>query len=106
MEPIVNTDMQNVQTDFEFAKLRMKTINSKTKDQELREASQGFEAIFVTKLLNQFNASTMNEGGFFGHSNSEKTFKGMLFQEIGKEVAKTSSFGIADAIYNQLKDIV
>jgi len=106
MEPIINTNIQDVQTENNLNKLRMKNCNIKNKDEQLKEASQGFEAIFVTKLLNQLNNSTMNEGGFFGHSSAEKTFKGMLFQEIGKEVSKSSSFGIADAIYNQMKDIV
>ncbi len=106
MEPINTTDIQDIQTQNNLNKLRMKTCNVKSNEEKLREAAQGFEAIFVTKLLNQMNSSSMNEGGFMGHSNAEKTFKGMLFQEIGKEVAKTSSFGIADAIYNQMKDNV
>lgn len=105
MEPI-KTDMQDIQTQNNLNQLRMKTCNVKNSEEKLLEAAQGFEAIFVTKLLNQMNSSSMNEGGFIGQSSSQKTFKGMLFQEIGKEVAKTSSFGIADAIYNQLKDSV
>lgn len=105
MQPILNTDFQNIQTDS-ISKLRMKHLNLKDNDAKLKEAAQGFEAIFVTKLLNQMHSSSMNEGGFIGQSNSEKMFKGMMFQEIGKEVAKTSSFGIADAIYKQLKDNV
>jgi len=105
MEPI-KTDMQDIQTQNNLNQLRMKTCNVKNSEEKLLEAAQGFEAIFVTKLLNQMNSSSMNEGGFLGQSSSQKTFKGMLFQEIGKEVAKTSSFGIADAIYNQLKDSV
>lgn len=106
METINEIDIQDIQTQNNLNKLRMKTCNVKTGEAQLKEAAQGFEAIFITKLLNQMNSSTMNEGGFIGHSNSEKTFKSMLFQEIGKEAAKTSSFGIADAIYNQLKDSV
>ena len=106
MEPIINTDINNIQQDNALNKLRSKTCNVKDDDAKLKEAAQGFEAIFVTKLLNQMNSSSMNEGGFLGQSSSQKTFKGMLFQEIGKEVAKTSSFGIADAIYNQMKDSV
>ena len=105
MEPI-KTDMQDIQTQNNLNQLRRKTCNVKNSEEKLLEAAQGFEAIFVTKLLNQMNSSSMNEGGFLGQSSSQKTFKGMLFQEIGKEVAKTSSFGIADAIYNQLKDSV
>ena len=105
MEPI-KTDMQDIQTQNNLNQLRMKTCNVKNSEEKLLEAAQGFEAIFVTKLLNQMHSSSMNEGGFLGQSSSQKTFKGMLFQEIGKEVAKTSSFGIADAIYNQLKDSV
>ena len=105
MEPI-KTDMQDIQTQNNLNQLRMKTCNVKNSEEKLLEAAQGFEAIFVTKLLNQMNSSSMNEGGFLGQTSSQKTFKGMLFQEIGKEVAKTSSFGIADAIYNQLKDSV
>ncbi len=106
MEPINATDIQDIQTQNNLNKLRMRNCNVKSNEAKLQEAAQGFEAIFVTKLLSQMNNSSMNNGGFIGNSNSEKTFKSMLFQEIGKEVAKTSSFGIADAIYNQLKDSV
>ncbi len=106
MEPINTTDIQDIQTQNNLNKLRMRNCVVKSDEAKLKEAAQGFEAIFVTKLLNQMNSSSMNEGGFLGKSSSEKTFKGMLFQEIGKEVAKTSSFGIADAIYNQMKDSV
>ena len=105
MEPIITTDIQNIQEN-NLNKLRMDKCDVKKGNDALLEAAQGFEAIFVTKLLNQMNSSSMNEGGFFGHSNGEKTFKGMLFQEIGKEVAKGSNFGIAEAIYNQMKDNV
>jgi len=107
MEPTITTDIQDIKTENNNLNiLRMKTCNVKTGKEKLMEAAQGFEAIFVTKLLNQMNSSSMNEGGFFGHTSAEKTFKGMLFQEIGKEVAKGCSFGIADAIYNQMKDQV
>ena len=105
MQPIINTNIQDIQAD-NLSKLRMKNLNLKDNDAKLKEAAQGFEAIFVTKLLNQMHSSSLNEGGFMGQSNSEKMFKGMMFQEIGKEVSKTSSFGIADAIYRQLKDSV
>ena len=105
MQPIINTNLQNIHTD-NISKLRMKNLDVKDNDAKLKEAAQGFEAIFVTKLLNQMHSSSMNEGGFIGQSNSEKMFKGMMFQEIGKEVAKTSSFGIADAIYKQMKNSV
>ena len=53
MEPIINTDINNIQQDGALNKLRMKTCNVKDSDAKLREAAQGFEAIFVTKLLNQ-----------------------------------------------------
>ena len=105
MEPI-KTDIQDIQTTNNLNQLRMKTCTVKNSKEKLLEAAQGFEAIFVTKMLNQMNSSSMNEGGFIGQSNAQKTFKGMLFQEIGKEIAKTSSFGIADAIYRQMKDSV
>ena len=106
MEPINNTNIQDIQTQNNLNILRKNNCVVKSDEMQLREAAQGFEAIFVTKLLNQMNSSSLNQGGFIGQSNSEKTFKGMLFQEIGKEVAKSSSFGIAEAIYNQLKDSV
>ena len=51
MQPIINTDFQNIQSD-NLNKLRMKNLNLKDNDAKLKEAAQGFEAIFVTKLLN------------------------------------------------------
>ena len=59
MEPIVNTDIQDIQqeSNLNFSKLRMNNRTEKTSKDELMEAAQGFEAIFVTKLLNILTTS-------------------------------------------------
>ena len=90
MEPIINTDINNIQQDNALNKLRSKTCIVKDDDAKLKEAAQGFEAIFVTKLLNQMHSSSMNEGGFIGRKLD------FIAQEMNRE---------ANTILSKMNDI-
>jgi Rod binding domain-containing protein len=69
------------------------------KKEKLREACEGFEAIFIQKMWEQMEA-TVPEG--FMHSKDEKIWRGMYNQELSKKMAQAGGIGLADMMIAQL----
>lgn len=69
---------------------------------KLREACEGFEAMFLSMMYKQMRA-TVPEGGLFGKkSNAMSIFEDMRDTELMNEVSKSGGIGIADMMYKQL----
>ena len=69
---------------------------------KLREACEGFEAMFLSMMYKQMRA-TVPEGGLFGKkSNAMNIFEDMRDTELMNEVSKSGGIGIADMMYKQL----
>ena len=76
---------------------------------QLKKAAQEFEAIFITKMLNEMDKTVDKEGSLFGkESQYVDTFKSIVYQQIGHDIASNprSSFGMADQIYRQMEKFV
>ncbi|TDT71804.1 flagellar protein FlgJ [Hypnocyclicus thermotrophus] len=74
-----------------------------TKDEKaLKETSEEFEALFVKMLLDSMDKTVDKSNNMFYAGNSEEIFKSMLNTEYSKQMAKSSDFGIAKNIYEQL----
>ena len=70
--------------------------------QKLREACQGFEAMFLSMMYKQMRA-TVPESELFGKkSNAIQIFEDMRDTELMNSVAKGGGIGIADMMYKQL----
>ena len=68
----------------------------------LREACEGFEAMFLSMMYKQMRA-TVPETELFGKkSNAIKIFEDMRDTELMTSVAKSGGIGIADMMYKQL----
>ena len=68
----------------------------------LREACEGFEAMFLSMMYKQMRA-TVPEGGLFGKkSNALEIFEDMRDTEMMNAAAKSGGIGIADMMYKQL----
>jgi peptidoglycan hydrolase FlgJ len=110
MNPIdINTarfNLQNskVETLERFAK---DAKSGNVKDEALKKAASDFEAVFITQLLNTMD-STVEKGDFMHGGQGEDIFKSMLNEHLSTEIASNpkSSFGLAEQIYNQMKDRV
>ena len=69
---------------------------------KLREACEGFEAMFLSMMYKQMRA-TVPEGGLFGKkSNALEIFEDMRDTEMMNAAAKSGGIGIADMMYKQL----
>lgn len=71
-------------------------------NQRLREACDGFEEIFIHKLLQTMRSSSPKETLLAG-GRGEEIFQDMLDENYAKIIAKSRSFGLGDLIYEQTK---
>jgi len=73
----------------------------KERDDSLRQAAKEFEATFVAEMLSYagFEKALSSRAGFGGEA-----FSRLLIDSYAAEIAEGGSFGLADKIYNQLKD--
>lgn len=74
-------------------------------DKKLREACQGFEAMFM-ELMYKKMRDTVPEDSLFGDSNAHKIWQSMLDSEMMQAAAKSGGMGLGDMLYNQLKPTV
>lgn len=69
---------------------------------KLREACEGFEAMFLSMMYKQMRA-TVPESELFGKkSNAIQIFEDMRDTELMTQVSKAGGIGIADMMYKQL----
>lgn len=71
------------------------------KEKKLRDACEGFEAMFIQKMWEGMRASLPKDGLLSG-GRDEKTWQGMYDQELGKSMAKAGGIGLADMMMTQL----
>ena len=73
--------------------------------QKLREACQGFEAMFLSMMYKQMRA-TVPKDGLFGHSNAIDIFEDLRDTELMNAAAKSGGIGLADMMFKQLSPTV
>lgn len=67
---------------------------------KLKEACQGFEAIFLQRIWEQMRKNVAKEG--YLHSRDEESYQGMFDQELVKKMAEAGGIGLADMLQQQL----
>ena len=84
--------------------------NSGDEKTQLKKVATEFESIFITKMLQEMDKTVdKEENGLFGNDNKyEEAFKGIVFQQIGRDLANNprTTFGFADQIYRQMEHLV
>ncbi len=81
-----------------------KKAGSIRKQKELKEACEGFEAIFLNTLLKSMR-NTLPKDTLFNSSHDLDTYQSMYDQYLSEELAKgKQSLGLKDFLYQQLKD--
>ena len=93
---IINTNVQTLDN--------IKRLPSQRK--QLKKVSTEFEAIFITKMLNEMDKTIDKESGIFGSDDKYMDkFKSFIFDEIGRQIAKNpnSTVGFAKQIYTQME---
>lgn len=72
-------------------------------DKALREAAIELEASFLSEMLKSAGLGKSREG-FSNGGAGEDQFSGFLVQAQAKEIAKSGGIGLAETIYNALKE--
>ncbi len=96
------TGQELIQRKLEMDALRGRLTDPKAKEKKLREAVEGFEAIFVQKIWQQMRATVPKEG--YLHSKEEEFWQGMFDQELAKKMTAAGGIGLADMLYDQLNN--
>lgn len=65
------------------------------------DAAKGFEAVFLTQLVDSMFAG-LETSGYFGGGNAEKLWRGFLVEHIAEAFAEQGGVGIADAVRAQI----
>lgn len=70
------------------------------KETKLREACEGFEAIFLQKMWEQMRKTVPKDG--YLHSKDQETYQSLFDVELCKKMAGAGGIGLADMLYEQL----
>ena len=75
--------------------------DNKVKDvnKDLKEVAEEFESLFLNEMLKRANAAKLAKSIL--SNDEQETYTSLLNQERAKAIAKSQSFGIAEALVNQ-----
>lgn len=71
------------------------------RDSAAYKSAQEFESVFLTQMVSQMY-SGLDAQGPFGGGFAEETYRSLLYQEIGRQMAAGGGVGIADAVYEEI----
>lgn len=106
---LIKHDLKNAQTVNSDQILYNRIKESGDGKTQLRKAAAEFESIFITKMLTEMDKTVDKEGGIFGEKSPyEDTFKSIVYQQVGHDLANNprTTFGFADQIYRQMEKFV
>jgi peptidoglycan hydrolase FlgJ len=90
-----------LQKELEMRRLQEQLGKSRDKDQELREATKGFESIFIAKLWQQMRATVPKDG--YLHSKEEEMYLSMFDKDMADKMADAGGIGLGEMLYRHLK---
>ncbi|MCL1915854.1 MAG: rod-binding protein [Desulfovibrionaceae bacterium] len=90
----------DVRRKLEMERLRSNLKAPQDQKAKLREACEGFEAIFIQKIWEQMRKNVPQDG--YLHSREEAMYQGMYDQEFARKMASSGGIGLADMLYDQL----
>lgn len=90
-------------TDPTIAKARLdssKLLSEKDR-MKAEEASENFEAFFISRMMESMFEGISTDG-MFGGGHAEKIYRSMLLDEYGKSMAQTGGIGVKDYVMRSL----
>ena len=79
--------------------------SSMQEEAKLQEACKEFETLFLNQMFAQMRKCAGSEGGgLMGGGQSEEMFQSMLDQERAKSWAQEGGVGLANILFQQMKD--
>jgi len=65
------------------------------------KTAQEFESVFLGQMVAQMHVGLTAEGPFTGGF-AEDTYRSLLYQEVGRQMAASGGVGIANAVYQEI----
>ncbi|HUL08921.1 MAG TPA: rod-binding protein [Candidatus Acidoferrum sp.] len=65
------------------------------------KAAVDFESVFLGQMVSQMYTG-LDAQGPFGGGFAEQTYRSLLYQELGRQMAASGGVGIADAVYAEM----
>ena len=87
-------------SDKDFDRIVQDLIRDK-KEQELKEACQELEAVFLNKVMDAMRA-TIVHSDLVKRGFATDVWESMLYEQYSKDISKTGSIGLAQMLYKQL----
>ncbi len=85
----------------------LKKASKLSEDRELKEACQGFEAIFLKSMLKSMRTSLPGEALFETGNHGMDIYKSMHDEYLAEALSKQGNgIGIGEFLYNELRDKV
>jgi Rod binding domain-containing protein len=83
------------------AKAMQNKANAAGNKDAINKVAQDFEAVFLTQMFqHMFNG--LDADPLFGGGQAENTYRSLMLNEYGKEVAKNGGVGLADHVSRTL----
>ncbi len=84
---------------------RLKNTSKLTENNELKEACQGFEAIFLKSMLKSMRTSLLGEALFETDNHGMDIYKSMQDEYLAESLSKQGQgIGLGEFLYNELRD--
>lgn len=73
-------------------------------DEEIKTAAKEVETYFINYLFKQMRQTVNKSGGLFEKSYAEGIFEEMLDEQYAKLATEAGGIGLADSMYEQMKE--
>lgn len=87
---------RNASTDIAMARVKAAKL-SPEKMKEIDVAAQDFEAMFASEMMRPM-FETVQTDDMFGGGDAEETWKGLMIDEYGKQIARSGGLGLSNDI--------
>jgi Rod binding domain-containing protein len=93
--------LAQVKTNSLQTKAGSKATDENGQPKGLDKAAEDFEAVFLSQMLAQMWSGVEIDPNF-GGGEAEKTWRGMMIEEYGKQIAKAGGVGISNDVKNAM----
>jgi murein DD-endopeptidase MepM/ murein hydrolase activator NlpD len=100
--PLLDTTLSNGLDRLRNYSAHSSNLPAEKRDEELKKASQEFEALFISYLLKVMRTTVPQSDGEEASTLGKETYLEMFDQEIGLHVARSQSLGIGEMLYRKL----
>ena len=70
---------------------------------DVQEAAQGFEALFLSTLLEQVTRGSGEEGGLVGSGPGSAVLRGLVEQTLAEQISRSGGIGLAERLAREFE---